>query len=175
MHGFQTFSQMCCIMLRYKQRHVPHAHLGFKKHFSRSVLPSGPSWGFWNAEPSQHHHHRGILLSSAPLPSFIVHLPSRPAPQRPGRPANTSHIPQSDDVPVPDLDRSWTIWYWPSAESPCRDAGREERWSARQMGENGAGGSRTLHAKREGGRVPCGGLVQAVRAGGASGSRRLTR
>lgn len=107
MHGFKTFSQMCCIMLRDKQRHVPPAHLGFKKHFSRYVLPSGPSWGFWNAEPSQ--HHRSILLSSAQLASSIVHLPSRPAPQRPRRATNTNHIPQSDDVPVPDPDRSWTI------------------------------------------------------------------
>lgn len=76
MHGFKTFSQMCCIMLRDKQRHVPPAHLGFKKHFSRYVLPSGPSWGVLERRTVPASSQHPPVIS----PAGIVHRPSSVTP-----------------------------------------------------------------------------------------------
>lgn len=127
MHGFKTFSQMRCIMLGDKQPHVPPAHLGFKKHFSRYVLLSGPSWGFWNAEPSQ--HHRSILLSSAqPASSIVRHAQRRSARGGPQTRITYRRATMSRFRTRTGPGRSG----WPSAESPCRDTGSRERARQRE-------------------------------------------
>lgn len=131
MHGFKTFSQMCCIMLRDKQRHVPPAHLGFKKHFSRYVLPSGPSWGVLERRTVPASSQHPPVIS----PAGIVHRPSSvtPSAAAPGGGPQTRITYRRATMSRFRTRTGPGRSGWPSAESPCRDTGSRRREREREM------------------------------------------